>query len=76
MHTVPTSACWIFLRSLSTEVLNHWLLRFIVEARQEDRDPYLPGTLSCLLAGLYLFANSCDHTAQSSWTKIIPHLQN
>ena len=44
-------------RSLAiTEALNHWLPRFIMEARPSDGDPYPPSMLSNILAGLYRFA--------------------
>ena len=33
--------------------LNYWLLRFVVEARREDGQPYPPMSVSNLLAGLY-----------------------
>ena len=33
--------------------LNYWLLRFVVDARREDGQPYPPTSVSNFLAGLY-----------------------
>ena len=47
----------IFLRAL---LLNLWLVRFVVEARRADGDPYPPTTIANLFSGLYRFAKNCD----------------
>ena len=45
--------------------LNYWLSQFVVEACQENGDPYPARTLSNLLAGLYHHCQECDAVCPS-----------
>ena len=43
------------IQSMTVEQMNHYLTRFVVEARKKDGDPYYPKTLYLICAGLVRF---------------------
>ena len=46
------------LENAKAEELNHWLSRFVVEARHKDGEPYPARTLYLLLSGLLRYGHS------------------
>ena len=51
------------------ERLNHWLSRFVVEARRGDGKQYPPATLASMLAGLYRYTKKFDPSAPNFMNK-------
>ena len=50
------------LEQPNSELLNHWLARFVVEIRREDSQPYPPLSIKAILAGLYRYSRECVPT--------------
>lgn len=46
------------LKEPNAEVLNYWLLIFVVEVHRKDGKPYPPATINNILSGLYRFCKS------------------
>ena len=57
------------LKKPNAERINHWLSRFVVEARRSDGKQHLHTTLANLLAGLYRYSKKFDPSVPNFMNK-------
>ena len=63
------------LRDMTTEEINHWLSRFVVEARKTDGSEYPPNTLHHIVAGLQRYLRFQGRTVDLFKDRVFAPLQ-